>query len=209
MDRRQDSSQLLTSLQTRAVREVGAICAAQAAASLSGLVKAPIEVGSPDLLAIDLEGAWDLFGGAEAPALGVLVPFAGDVEGNTLLVFPEEGAAELEGMLFAGRPPASAKLRLSAFAEVGNILAGAFVSVLSRLTSRVLLNLPPAVVQDMAGALLDELVAGQHQAPGGVSALVYPLSRPSGGRIVRAVILLDPVTVDLLLDAAGRIELPR
>ena len=190
--------------QARAIAAIGAIGAAQSANALSRLIGVEVKVEPPELITAPISEVPKIFGGMSAPSLGILIPFTGDLEGNNVLIFPEEGISELDALLFPDSHAAEG-MRESAFAEIGNILAGTFLTVLSRLSSRVLVNQPPVVVRDMAGAIIDGILAEQGAGSSLVLVLVSRLSDSAGRSLVRAATFPDPGGTELLLEAAGRL----
>ncbi|MDF1535403.1 MAG: chemotaxis protein CheC [bacterium] len=196
----------LSDKQVEAIREVAAIAAAQTGNALGRLSRLPVGITSSEVLTLKLEEIPSLFGGLNAPAIGVLVPFQGDLEGNALLLFPEAGVEALEEVLLGRDRDGDEDLKLSAFAEIGNILTGNLLTVLSSLSDRILISLPPCPVQDMAGAILDAVLADIGSATDEVTVLVFNLAASSGGSLVRSVFLPGDAGIELLLEAAGRLE---
>jgi len=192
--------------QVAAVGEITTIAAGQAGNALSRLLKIPIRIGVPEVTNVKLSEVPALFGGLDAPAIGVLVPFQGDIEGNALLLFPEEGITELEEILFGSSGQAEDDLRLSAFAEIGNILTGSLLTVLSGISERVVVNLPPFVVQDMAGAILDAILAEVGTLSDEVTTLTFNLTGLEDTSLVKSVLIPGSAGIELFLEAAGRLR---
>ena len=199
------SSTTLSEKQLEAIGQVAAIAAVQAGNALARLSRLSIGITSSDVLTLKLHEISSLFGGLSAPAIGVLVPFHGDMEGNALLLFPEDGVGVLEEVLL-GEKPGDEDLKLSAFAEIGNILTGNLLTVLSTLSDKVLISLPPFPVQDMAGAILDAVLADIGAATDEATVLVFNLAASTGGNLVRSVFIPGEAGIELLLEAAGRLE---
>ncbi len=197
---------LLSRDQIAIVREVATIAADQARNALSRLLKVPIRICAPEVASIRLSEIPALFGGLDAPAIGVLVPFQGDVEGNTLLLFSEEGIKELERMLLGSSGQAGDDLRLSAFAEIGNILTGTLLTVLSSLSEKIVISLPPLLVQDMAGAILNTILAEVGTWSDEVTTLVFKLTDLEGTSLVRSVLIPGSAGIELFLEAAVRLR---
>ncbi|UCF88415.1 MAG: chemotaxis protein CheC [bacterium] len=195
---------LLTGEQVAAVAEVAAIAAAQAGSALSRLSSIHVRIADPEIVSKKIREIPGLFGGLDAPAMGVLVPFQGDMEGNALLLFPEKGISELEAVLLPSAEEDD--LRRSAFTEVGNILTGTLLTVLSSLSEKVVVSLPPFLVQDMAGAILDSMLAEIGAFSDEVTVLVLELTGPEGGSLVRSVLIPGQAGIELLLEAAGRLR---
>lgn len=197
---------LLSREQVAAVGEVATIAAVQAGNALSRLSNIPVRISAPEVASIRLSEIPALFGGLDAPAIGVLVPFQGDMEGNALLLFPAEGIRELERMLLGSSGQAGDDLRLSAFAEIGNILTGTLLTVLSSLSEKIVVSLPPLLVQDMAGAILDTILAEVGAWSDEVTILVFKLTDPEGASLVRSVLIPGCAGIELFLEAAGRLR---
>lgn len=195
----------LTAEQLKAIEEVAVIAAAQAGSALSRLSRLPVLISSPTVKSMSLGEIPALFGGLSIPAVGVLVPFRGDVEGNTLLIFPEEGAGELERSLLGDPGQTERDLRDSAFAEMGNILTGSLLTVLSSLSEKVLISDVPHLVQDMAGAILDAMLAEVGAGSDQATIILFNLSVKDGGSLVRSVFIPGAEGVELLLQAASRL----
>lgn len=206
MKKDRPSAPLLTGEQVAAVAEVATIAALQAGSALSRLSKLRVQISAPEVVNKRLNDIPVLFGGLDAPAIGVLVPFQGDMEGNTLLIFPEEGIRELEVSLLGSRGKERDDLRRSAFAEIGNILTGTLLTVLSSLSERVVVSLPPLLVQDMAGAILDTILAEIGIFSDEVTALVFELTDPEGANLVRSVLIPGYSGIELFLEAADRLR---
>ena len=195
--------------QVAAVGEIATIAAGQAGNALSRLLKIPIRIGVPEVTNVKLSEVPALFGGLDAPAIGVLVPFQGDIEGNALLLFPEAGIKELEEMLFGSSGQVEDDLRLSAFAEIGNILTGSLLTVLSSLSERVVVNLPPFLVQDMAGAILDAILGEVGTLSDEVTTLTFNLTGLEDASLVKSVLIPGSAGIELFLEAAGRLRTGR
>lgn len=188
------------------IREVCSIGAVQAGKALTRLTGLDILVEDPDFITMTIGDVPSLFGGMRQPALGVLVPYGGDEEGKILLLLSEEAATELKGLILEGSRQKSEAMVDSAFLEMGNILTGAVLTILARLADRVLVNRPPILVRDMAGAILDSILAELGTLSNVAVALVYRLSHPSGGGLLETVILPDPGSLSLFTDAAERLR---
>ncbi|MDT8365218.1 MAG: chemotaxis protein CheC [bacterium] len=195
--------------QVAAVEEIATIAAGQAGNALSRLLKIPIRVGVPEVTNVKLSDIPALFGGLDAPAIGVLVPFQGDIEGNALLLFPEAGIKELEEMLFGSSGQAEGDLRLSAFAEIGNIITGSLLTVFWSFSERVVVNLPPFLVQDMAGAILDAILGEVGTLSDEVTTLTFNLTGLEDASLVKSVLIPGNAGIELFLEAAGRLRTGR
>jgi len=185
---------------------VGKIGAQHAAAALSKLVGTTVKLSRLEAMTLSVGKVPDRVGGMGTPVMGVLIPFQGDVTGNTLLLFSDEAVDELLVLLFPDRKTIEGDLRDSAIAETGNILAGAIHTMLSRLTGRILISLPPVAVLDMAGALLDSLLAEAGSRGDAVVCLEFQLTDGDGKNLVKTVLLPGLEGLELMKEAAKRLE---
>ncbi len=90
---------------------------------------------------------------------GIYLPITGDVRGASLLVFPKDVSLRLCDVLLK-RPPGTtrvlSKLDESALMEVGNIIAGNYLTVLANKLQMKFVEHLPSLSCDMYGAVLDQ-----------------------------------------------------
>lgn len=200
-----DSLSSLTRREISTIREICSIAVVQAAGALSKLMDIGVTLSVPDLHALPPEEMSSLFGEMNVSAVGVLIPFRGDIQGNMLLLFPDDGAGELNRILFPQGGVENRELVDSAFREIGNILSGVFLTILSRLSGQIILKLPPIIARDMAGALLDAILADIGSTSDRIIALSSSMEDSSENPLVKVVIIPDPGGLDLFLAAGKRL----
>jgi chemotaxis protein CheC len=153
-----DDVRRLSAGQLDALREVANIGAGHAATALSQMTGSTILISVPRIRVVPLEDVSVEVGPAEEPVAAILMAMLGDITGRTLLVFSRATALRLASGL-SGRQFSDATglgvLGESALKEVGNILSGAYLNALSEFLGMMLLNSPPDLVIDAAGAVLD------------------------------------------------------
>ena len=154
----------LNSIHIDVLREIGNIGAGNAATALAKLLNRKIDMDIPRVKIMDFREVSETLGGAEFPVAGIMLKVTGDLTGNILFVLKQQAAVILVNMLM-GKPLDSIddtdesyhefdEMEISALKEIGNILAGSYLSSLSTLTN---LNIAPSVPDlaiDMAGAIL-------------------------------------------------------
>jgi chemotaxis protein CheC len=154
----------LNSIHIDVLREIGNIGAGNAATALAKLLNRKIDMDIPRVKIMDFREVSETLGGAELPVAGIILKVTGDLTGNILFVLKQQAAVILVNMLM-GKPLDSIddtdesyhefdEMEISALKEIGNILAGSYLSSLSTLTN---LNIAPSVPDlaiDMAGAIL-------------------------------------------------------
>jgi len=152
----------LNSIHIDVLKEIGNIGAGNAATALAKLLNRRIDMDVPRVKIMEFRDVSETLGGAELPVVGIMLKVTGDFTGNILFILKQQAAEILVNMLM-GRPAGDSgaaeghvfdEIEISALKEIGNILAGSYLSSLSELTN---LNIAPSVPDlaiDMAGAIL-------------------------------------------------------
>ncbi|MFC4811267.1 chemotaxis protein CheC [Paenibacillus sp. GCM10023250] len=138
------------------LKEVGNIGAGNAATALSRLLDKPVDMNVPTVSLIPFEQIADKVGGFEQVVVAVFLRVEGDAPGNMFFLIDEEAAKKLLRNLLAMDVQAEgySEMEFSALCEIGNILAGSYLSSLADFTRLCLLPTVPAIAVDMAGAIL-------------------------------------------------------
>ena len=92
----------------------------------------------------------------------VLMRVTGDAEGAAMLIFPKESALAMADALTGGRGESHGRLTelgISAMKEAGNIVAGAYLTVVSNAVGTELIEHVPDFAHDMFGAVISQVVA--------------------------------------------------
>lgn len=139
------------------LKEVGNIGAGNAATALSRILDKPIDMAVPKVQMLPFEAITDRVGGAENIVLAVFFRVEGDAPGNLFFILSPDAAKNLLHRL-AGLEVVSgeefSEMEWSALSEIGNILAGSYLSSLADFTSLSMIPTVPALAMDMAGAIL-------------------------------------------------------
>jgi chemotaxis protein CheC len=100
----------------------------------------------------------------EEPVAAILMKMEGDLDGLTLLVFPQPIALRVAGLMMHRQVSSLGKIEESALKEAGNILSAAYLNALAEFLRLRLLNSPPEFTLDMSDAVLSstyiEMAAG-------------------------------------------------
>jgi chemotaxis protein CheC len=92
---------------------------------------------------------------------GIYLPVTGDIKGAALLILPKETAFILSDLLVK-RPPGTTRkltpLDESALKEVGNIISGNYLTVLSDILQVKIVEHIPDFSFDMFGAIVDQII---------------------------------------------------
>jgi chemotaxis protein CheC len=192
-------------VQEDVLREVGNIGAGHAATALSSLLQEEVRISVTCARICSFDEISEVVGGAETVIAAVFLRMTGDVQGNMLLLLTLHSARQLLRRLFQSDREIEdfSELELSALGEVGNILAGAYLNAIGRLTSLNVAQSVPAVAVDMAGAILDIgiLMAGETSD----AALLIDTRIAQGSSEVEGhfFLLPDPQSLPILLAALG------
>lgn len=141
------------------LKEVGNIGAGHAATALSRLLNKTIDMKVPAVRLISFEEITELVGGSDNVVAAIFLRIEGEAPGNMFFMLPVNEATNLIQHLtgdqgFNLNCPPYPELGISALQEVGNILAGSYLSALADLTKLNLQPSVPALSVDMAIAIL-------------------------------------------------------
>lgn len=139
------------------LKEVGNIGAGNAATALSRLLDKPIDMAVPKVQLLSFDEIAESVGGAERIVLAVFLRVEGDAPGNLFFIMSPEAGKKLLSRV-AGIHMTDdddfTEMEQSAISEIGNILAGSYLSSLADFTKLVMYPTVPGLAMDMAGAIL-------------------------------------------------------
>ncbi len=145
----------------------------------------------------------DLVGGPGAAVAGVYLRMGEEITGHVMLLFELEEARSLVDQLLELEPGTTQELDelgRSALGEVGNITASSFLNELGDAVKIELHLSPPEVVEELAGALLNSVLADVASLGGDI--LILETVFIEAGSQVKGFVLLtpDPESLTVLLD---------
>ena len=147
----------LTDMEFDVLKEIGNIGAGNATTALSQMMNIKIDMSVPNVALIPITEIAGMIGSEETIVVGILLGMDGDVNGMMMFLFTEKSAHTIVSTLLGMAPDMTAEIgemEFSALSEIGNIIAGAYLSALSSLTGLTVLPTVPALTIDMAGAIL-------------------------------------------------------
>jgi chemotaxis protein CheC len=146
----------LNSLQIDVLREIGNIGAGNAATALSKMLSKRIDMDVPKVNILEFKNVAELVGGPEAEVVGIYFKVNGDITGSIMFLLDKKSAKLLTNLLMSKQDDSEDmdEMDFSALQEVGNILAGSYLSSLATLTNLNLIVSVPSLALDMAGAIL-------------------------------------------------------
>ncbi|MDQ0059684.1 chemotaxis protein CheC [Paenibacillus harenae] len=139
------------------LKEVGNIGAGHAATALSRLLDKPVDMAVPKVSLLPFEEVAERVGGSEQIVFAVFLRVEGEAPGNMFFIIEEESAERLLRQLLSIREEGQegySEMELSALCEIGNILAGSYLSSLADFTQLMMAPSVPQIALDMAGAIL-------------------------------------------------------
>ncbi|AGB19037.1 chemotaxis protein CheC [Thermoanaerobacterium thermosaccharolyticum] len=137
------------------LKELGNIGSGNAITALASIIGKKIDMKIPSVKLMDFNEVQNIFGLADAIIVGIYFYLEGSVKGNILFSLDIESASYLiEYLMGVNVGEEFSDIEKSALQEIGNIMAGSYVSSLSTLTNLDMKISPPAISIDMAGAIL-------------------------------------------------------
>ncbi|ADL68944.1 chemotaxis protein CheC [Thermoanaerobacterium thermosaccharolyticum] len=137
------------------LKELGNIGSGNAITALASIIGKKIDMKIPSVKLMDFNEVQNIFGLADAIIVGIYFDLEGSVKGNILFSLDIESASYLiEYLMGVNVGEEFSDIEKSALQEIGNIMAGSYVSSLSTLTNLDMKISPPAISIDMAGAIL-------------------------------------------------------
>ena len=173
-----------------------------AISGLSQMLGQDIQVHSSIPRRVPVQDLANIVGGRDSVIVGVYMAVSGSGAGHMFLMFPPNTAMELIDMLM-GEPPGTTlqlnEMEESVMGEMGNIMGSFFLTALADAAGLTLTPSPPAVMLDMAGAILD--VALVNILEGSNDALVVETKFGTQDREIDGTLLIlpSPELLSLLL----------
>lgn len=193
-------------------REIANIGSGNAATALANMLNKKVDMDVPKVKILEFKDVTEMLGGAEVIVVGILLKVAGDLTGNMMFILEKSSAHILVNMLM-GRPwtvdeqtDEFSEIEISALKEIGNILAGSYLSALTPLTGLRILPSVPDMAIDMAGAILS-VPAIQFGKLGDTVLYIETEFSEDDKKVVGSFFLIPDVeSYDILLKSLGVIS---
>jgi len=203
-----DDFDQLSNMQIDALREIGNIGAGNAATSLAKLINSRIDMSVPRVKILPFDEVPVLIGGADLYVAGLYLKVTGDAPASILFMLPIDRAAILVDLLMgreigAKNPEDYSELDLSALMEIGNILSASYLGALSMFTGLRFIPSVPALGMDMAGAVLNTVLAQFGEVANHVLVLETELIKGDQGVVGNFFLLPEPGSLDIILTSLG------
>jgi chemotaxis protein CheC len=148
----------LTDMEFDALKEVGNVGVGNAATALSKFLDKKIDIDLPDTRFVHFSRLAEEMGGAERIVTGVYLQLVGDLSGEAIFIFEQEGAFELVDLITGnkiGNTKSMTTFNESAFKEMTNIFTGAYLASLSKMLDLTILQSIPHMGADMTQSIID------------------------------------------------------
>lgn len=148
----------LSTMHLDILKEIGNIGAGNAATALSTLLNKKIDMNVPSVSVISFNEMMELAGGPENIIACVFLRIEGDAPGSMYFILSLEQSErfihQITGDSNFSIESSSSDIAISALQELGNIMAGSYLSALSNFTNLNLFPTVPALSIEMAGAVI-------------------------------------------------------
>src|SRR5665647_1622918 len=139
------------------LKEVGNIGAGHAATALSRLLDKPVDMLVPTVRMVPFEEISNSVGGSEQVVIAIYLRVEGEAPGNIFFILSQESAKKMLRNLVGinvENEDSYSEMEFSALNEIGNILAGSYLTSLADFTNLYMVPTVPSLAIDMAGAIL-------------------------------------------------------
>lgn len=139
------------------LKEIGNIGSGNATTSLAQMLNIRIEMMVPKVELLDFKELPSVISREDEPVVGILLEVKNDVAGSMMFFLQLQSAHYLINKLMNKDLDNSddfTEIEMSALKEIGNIIAGSYLSAISTLTQMTITSSIPYICIDMAGAIL-------------------------------------------------------
>ncbi len=139
------------------LKEIGNIGAGNATSAIANMLGLKIDMSVPEVQFLPVEKIGESMGAEDEVIVGIMLGVESDIEGSMMFLMDMDSAHHIVNRLMmrpADYNEPFDEMDLSAVKEIGNIIAGSYLSALSGLTNLVITPTIPFVSVDMAAAIL-------------------------------------------------------
>lgn len=198
----------LSGFELDALREIGNIGAGNAATALAQMLGAKIDMSVPKVSILPFSEVPSLIGGADLHVVGLYLNASGSAPANILFILPVNKACYLVDMLMGTplgetRPESFTDMQISALMELGNIITATYLNALAMFTNLDFRPSVPALGIDMAGAILDAVLAIFGAVADHVLVLETEFTKDEEDIVGHFFLLPEPGSLDIILSSLG------
>lgn len=198
----------LTGLQIDALKEIGNVGAGNAATALAQMLGAKIDMDIPMVSILPFTDVPNLIGGPDMHVVGLYLSASGSAPCSILFILPIANAVSLANMLIGGisneaESEELTEIKASAMMELGNIIAATYLNALSMFTGLDFIPSVPALGVDMAGAILDAILAQFGEIGDHILMLETEFKKDDQEVVGNFFLLPEPGALNKILSALG------
>lgn len=139
------------------LKEIGNIGAGNATTSLASMLNEQINMNVPKVELMEASKLGSAICPEDEIIVGIFLEVSNDISGSMMFLMKMDSAHYLVNRLM-GKDPSNQEpfdeMDLSAMKEIGNIIAGSYLSALSGMTNMMIVPSVPYIAVDMAAAIL-------------------------------------------------------
>jgi len=142
------------------LKEISNIGAGNATTAISTMMNLKVDMQVPVIKFLEFKELAEVIGGAENVVVGILLALQTDIDGMMMFIMEKKAAEGIVDNILgggSGEPDGTkefSEMDLSVLQELGNIIAGSYLSAISSLTGMCITSSVPYLSIDMAGAIL-------------------------------------------------------
>lgn len=139
------------------LKEIGNIGAGNATSAIANMLDMKIDMNVPNVRLMEVSQLGLAVGAEDETIVGIFLEVENDIDGSMMFLLDIPSARYLVNKLLMTDTPADqpfGEMELSALKEVGNIIAGSYLSALASLTGLVITPSIPYIAVDMAASIL-------------------------------------------------------
>lgn len=147
-----------TEIEFDVLKEISNIGAGNATTALSTMLDAKVNMAVPKIEFLEFKELAETIGGAENLVVGILLSLQNDIDGMMMFIMDKASSDRVVNNIL--KNPADfvhesySEMDVSVLMELGNIIAGSYLSAISSLTGLCITSSVPCMTMDMAGAIL-------------------------------------------------------
>ena len=149
------------------LKEIGNIGSGNATTAIANMLNLKLNMNVPKVELLKVEQLGSAISDEEETIVGIFLGLEQDIEGSMMFLLKLDSAHYLVNRLMGKEPDDRtefSEMDLSALKEIGNIIAGSYLSALSTMTNMVIAPTIPYISVDMAAAILSvpAIMCGQY-----------------------------------------------
>ncbi|MCR5196909.1 MAG: chemotaxis protein CheC [Pseudobutyrivibrio sp.] len=139
------------------LKEIGNIGAGNATTAIANMLGLRMDMSVPEVCFLPVEELGSAIGAEDDVIVGIMLGVEADIDGSMMFLMDTHSAHRIVNRLMMRDDNYNEpfdEMDLSAIKEIGNIIAGSYLSALSGLTNLTIVPSVPFVAVDMAAAIL-------------------------------------------------------